>query len=272
MNIRRWSVGVLAAALFVPGLAACNSSADEPAAGKASAAPVVPADPKEALLAATKEISKGNFTFTIADADTSGGGKVHLPSKSAEMKVASTNTDGEDFSVDMHLVFTETDSWVKLDFTGSIADMFPELKDRKGKYQHLDRTKIKGAKDLEFDFADVDPAGTEALTKAVTDVKKTGEGTYGGTLDATKVTGSDLLDESTVEGLAGKASALPFTAKLDAQGRLTEFAVQVPAVGEDKAHEVKVNYADYGAATAVQQPPANNVVEAPDDIYKMFKD
>ncbi|MGW1060855.1 hypothetical protein [Micromonospora rubida] len=275
MNLRRWSVGVLAAALFVPGLAACNSAADEPAAGKAPAAPAVPADPKEALLASTKEISKGNFTFTISDAYMSGSGKVHLPSKSAEMKVASNsnNTDAEEFSVDMHLVFTETDSWVKLDLTGAIADMFPELKDRnKGKYQHLDRTKVKGVKDLEFDFADVDPAGTAALTKAVTDVKKTGEATYGGTLDATKVTGSDLLDESTVEGLAEKASALPFTAKLDAQGRLTEFAVQIPAVGEDKAHEVKVNYADYGAATAVQQPPAGDVVEAPDDIYKLFKD
>lgn len=270
MNIRRWSVGVLAAALFVPGLAACGSEADEPAAGKASAAPAVPADPKEALLASTKEIDNGNFTFGVSDADMKGSGKVHMPSKSAEMKLTSTDAEAE-FSADMHLIYTETDSWVKMDFGGSIADMFPEIKKRKGKYQHLDRAKVKGVKDLEFDFADVDPAGSAALIKAITDVKKTGEGEYAGTLDASKVTDSDMLDKNTVEGLADKASALPFTAKLDAQGRLTEFAIQVPAVGDDKAHELKVTYADYGAATAAQQPPAENVVEAPDDIYEMFK-
>ncbi len=270
--IRRWSVGVLAAALFVPALTACNNStAAEPAAGGASAAPAAPADPKEALLASTKELSKGNFTFAITGGEFNGSGTVHMPSKSAEMKMTGGDAATEDFSMDMHFVFIDTDSWVKLDISGPMADAIPGAKERKGKYQHLDRSKIKDAKDLQFDFADVDPAGSEALTKAITDVKKTGEGTYEGTLDATKVTDSDVLDADIVKGMADKASAVPFTAKLDAQGRLTEFLVKVPAAGSAKAQELKVTYADYGAATAVQQPPADKVVEASDQLYEMFK-
>ncbi|MFF3857409.1 hypothetical protein [Micromonospora sp. NPDC002575] len=272
MIIRRWSAGVLAAALFVPGLTACNNSpAAEPAAGEASAAPAVPADPKAALLASTKELSKGNFTFAITGGEFDGSGTVHIPSKSAEMKMSGGDAT-EDFSMDMHLVFIDTESWVKLDISGPMADAIPGAKERKGKYQHLDRSKIKNAKDLQFDFADVDPAGSEALAKAITDVKKTGEGTYEGTLDATKATDSDVLDADIVKGLADKASAVPFTAKLDAQGRLTEFLIKVPAAGSAKAQDLKVTYADYGAATAVQQPPADKVVEASDQVYEMFKD
>ncbi|MFG1952204.1 hypothetical protein [Micromonospora sp. NPDC048830] len=270
MNIRRWSVGLLAAALFVPGLAACASGDAEPASDSRSAAPAVPADPKEALLASTKEISKGNFAFTIGGGELTGSGKVHAPSKSAEMKMAADGgSDG--ISMDMHLVFIDTESWVKLEFTGPMADAVPGAKAMKGKYQHVDRTKAQDIEDLKFDLADVDPAGSEALMKAVTDVRKTGEGAYAGTLDATKTTGSDLLDADTIKGLADKAGAVPFTAKLDAQGRLVEFAVQVPASGDSKAQDLSVTYADYGAVTAVQQPPADQVVEASDQVYEMFK-
>ncbi|WP_157548133.1 hypothetical protein [Micromonospora sp. ATCC 39149] len=272
MNIRRWSVGVLAAALFVPGLTACNNSAaDEPAAGGASTAPAAPADPKAALLASTKELGKGNFTFAMTGGEFNGSGTVHMPSKSAEMKMTGGDSDAEELSINMHLVFIDTDSWVKMEFTGPMAESVPGVKALKGKYQHLDRSKIKDVKDLQFDFSDVDPAGSEALTKAITDVKKTGEGTYEGTLDATKATGSDVLDVEIVKDLAGKAKAVPFTAKLDGQGRLTEFVVKVPAAGSSKAQDLKVTYADYGAATAVEQPPADRVVEASDQVYEMFK-
>ena len=95
-----------------------------------------------------------------------------------------------------------------------MADSIPGFKAMKGKYQqHLNRIRIKDAKDLEFDFNDVDPAGSEALIKAITDVRKTGDGASAGTIDATKVNDTDVLDADPVEGLGDKASALPFTVK-----------------------------------------------------------
>lgn len=271
MNIRRWSVGVLAAALFVPGLAACKTEADSPTAESKSTAPAAPADPKEALLASTKEIQQGNFSFTIKGGELNGEGKVHKPSKSAEMKLSSPATSADDMSMNMHLVFIDTDSWVKMEFGGPMADSVPALKAMKGKYQHLDRSKIKDSDELNFDFADVDPAGSDKLVNAITDVKKTGEGTYAGTIDTTKATDADLLDEEAVKALGAKANALPFTAKLDPQGRLTEFTVEVPAAGSAKAQQLTVTYADYGTVSAAQAPPAGKTVEASDQVYEMFK-
>jgi hypothetical protein len=267
VNIRRWSVGVLAAALFVPGLAACKTDGDSPTTESQSTAPAAPADPKEALGASTQEIKKGNFTFTISGGELNGEGKVHLPSKSAEMKIA--NGEGAD-ATNLHLVFIDTDSWVKLDF-GAAADSVPAFKAMKDKYQHLDRSRVKNAKELDFDFADVDPASSDKMIAAIGDVKQTGEGTYAGTIDATKATDSDLLDEEVLKALGDKAKAVPFTAKLDQQGRLTEFGVQVPAAGSVPASTVTVKYANYGAATAVQAPPASQVVEASDQVYDIFK-
>lgn len=268
VNIRRFSAGLLAAALFVPGLAACKSETDSPAADSKSAGPAVNADPKEALAASTKEIKKGNFTFTISGGEFNGEGAVHMPSKSAEMKLSSG--EGTDEAFKMHLVFIDTDSWINLDM-GAMADSVPGFKEMKDKYQHLDRSKIKDAKDLNFDFSDVDPAGSDKVIAAITDVKKTGEGTYEGTIDATKATDSDLLDAEVVSALGDKAKAVPFTAKLDAQGRLTEFTVAVPAAGSTPASTVTVKYAAYGTAAAAQAPPAGQVVEASDKVYEMFK-
>ncbi|MFC0004592.1 hypothetical protein [Micromonospora siamensis] len=268
MNLRSWSAGLLAAALFVPTLTACKTDTDS-STDAGSTAPAVPADPKEALLASTKEIQKGNFTFTMAGADFTGGGKVHLPTKSAEIKMGSPESAADEASMDMHLVVKDTDSWVKLDL-GPMGDSIPAFKAMKGKYQHLDRTRIKDADELSFDLEDVDPGDSDEMIKTISDVRKTGEGSYEGTLDVSKATDLDAIDAPTVKALGAKAAALPFTAKLDPQGRLTEFAVQVPAAGDNPAQTMKTTYADYGTATEVQAPPAAQVVEASEQTYRMF--
>jgi hypothetical protein len=36
------------------------------------------------------------------------------------------------------------------------------------------------------------------------------------------------------------------------------------------AQEIKVTYSDYGNATAAQKPPADQVVEAPVELYNLF--
>ncbi|WBB77459.1 hypothetical protein O7606_14300 [Micromonospora sp. WMMD882] len=283
MRIRRWSAGVLAASLLVPALTACGSadtaggtpaagpSAGGPPATPADGSPAAPAgDPeaRAALLASTRELSKGDFSFTIAGGGLDGAGRVHLPTRSAEMSLTGGDAS-DDLSMELHLVFVDTDTWVKVQLGGAMATAAP-ADVTSGKYQHLDRSRIKGLDRLAFDFTDVDPAGSEALTRAVTDVRKTGAGMYAGTLDATRVGDSKVLDAATVRALAGKASALPFTAKLDAQGRLTEFGVEIPAAGDAKARNLLITYADYGATTPVQQPPAGQVVEASDDVYKLL--
>ena len=63
---------------------------------------------------------------------------------------------------------------------------------------------------------------------------------------------------------------MPFTAKLDPQGRLSELVVQIPAAGQSAAQDIKITYSDYGNATAAQKPAADQVVEAPQEFYNLF--
>lgn len=260
---------MLAASLLVPGLAACKSDTAESAAPGGSASAAAPADPKEALLASTREIGKGNFTFTVVGHQSTGKGLVHKPSNSAQFTMTFDDGTG-DVSMDVDFIYIEKESWVKLDLGGKMFEALGADKN-KGKYQHLDQSKIEGAKGLQLNAETLDPSDSAALIKGVTEVRRTGEGSFAGTIDITGATESAALDEEVVEALAAQAKALPFTAKVDAQGRLTEIAIAVPAAGEAEAHEVKITYADYGSATAAQKPPASKVVEASEQTYEMFK-
>ncbi|GAB3143568.1 hypothetical protein GCM10027290_20080 [Micromonospora sonneratiae] len=269
MNIRRWTVaGLVAVSLLTPGLTACGPADDAPTTK--SEAPAIPADPKEALLASTKEIAKGNFAFAIKSNGTDGEGVVHMASRSARLTMKAGDASSE-FSMEMELIYVEPDSWVKVKIGGAMAQMPGMEKLNSGKYLHLDQSKIKDIEDLQFDFADVDPAGAELLTKAIIDVQKTGEGTYSGTLDLSKASESGLSDEEVLKALGAKANSLPFTAKLDTQGRLVELAIKIPASGEIKEQELTVTYSNYGTATAPQKPAASDVEEAPAEMYEMFK-
>ncbi|MFV2101699.1 hypothetical protein [Micromonospora sp. LOL_024] len=267
MKIRRWSVGVIAATLLVSGLAACDSSATDSSSTGSSPESAVPADPKAALVASTKGLADGNFTFTIAADSMTGKGTLHKPSNSAQMTM---NMGGEDFTMDFDLIQIQPDTWVKVDL-GDLFAGVPGMEAFKDKYQHLDAAKASEAKSLDVFKEGTDPADAAAMFEALTDVQKTGEGAYSGTFDLSTVQDSIAADEDLLKALGDRAKAIPFSAKLDAEGRLTELVMSVPAAGEIKAQDFKVTYADYGAATAVQKPPADQVVEASEQTYEMFK-
>ncbi|MDG4793307.1 hypothetical protein [Micromonospora sp. WMMD1082] len=267
MNIRRWSVGVIAATLLVPGVTACNSGGDSPSATAPSAESGIPADPKAALVASTKGLAEGNFTFTITADSMSGKGTFHKPSNSAQMTMT---VGGEDFTMDFDLIQIQPDTWVKVDL-GDLFAGIPGMEAFKDKYQHLDATKAKEAKNLDVFKEGSDPAAASEMFEGLAEVQQTGEGAYSGTFDLSAVKDSVAADEDLLKELGDQAKAIPFTAKLDAEGRLTELVMSIPAAGEAEAQEIKITYADYGAATGVQKPPADQVIEASEQTYEMFK-
>ncbi|RAN98701.1 hypothetical protein GAR05_02981 [Micromonospora saelicesensis] len=280
MTVRRLGAGLVAAALITPALAACASgtgtagSTPSPtvsASGTASpsGAPVA-GDAKQALLDSTKEISNGNFRFTLAGAGSTAEGLVHQPSQSAAMKIA-IGGPSADLAMKLDVIHFKPDSWVKLELSGPTADSLPAIKQLNlGKYQHLDQNRIKGNRNLGFDFEKVDPAGSAVLTQGITEVRSTGTGAYAGTIDVTKAAEAGSLNAATIAALGTQAKTVPFTAKVDPQGRLSELVLQLPAAGQTAAQEVKMTYSDYGAATAAQKPPADQVVEAPAELYSLF--
>jgi hypothetical protein len=283
MTVRRLSAGLVAAALFTPGLAACNATGTPEAGSSASptvsasgtaapsgAATPVPGDAKQALLASTREISNGNFRFTMSGAGSTAEGQVHEPSQSAEMRVT-VGKPTDDLYMKLDLIHYKPDSWVKVDLGGTTAGSLPGVqKLNLGKYQHLDQTRIKGNRNLGFDFDKVDPAGSEVLTQGITEVRQTGEGAYAGTIDVSKAAEAGSVDPTVITALGAQAKSVPFTAKLDPQGRLSEMVIQIPAAGQTKAQDIRITYSDYGSATAAQKPPAAQVVEAPAELYTLF--
>ncbi|MEV6707646.1 hypothetical protein [Micromonospora wenchangensis] len=280
MTIRRFSTAVFAAALLTPGLAACNNSGTGEAGTSASpsvSGSVAPgsaspgtSEAKQALLNSTNEIRNGNFRFTMSGVGSTAEGQVHQPSQSAQMKL-SIGDASSDLMMNLDLIHAKPDSWVKLDLGGKSASSIPGAqKLNLGKYQHLDQTRIKGNKSLGFDFEKVDPAGSAVLTQGITEVRQTGEGSYAGTLDVSKAAEAGSVDQTVISALGAQAQSVPFTAKLDPQGRLSELVVQIPAAGQSAAQDIKITYSDYGNATAAQKPAADQVVEAPQEFYNLF--
>ncbi|NLU79345.1 hypothetical protein HCA58_13330 [Micromonospora sp. HNM0581] len=260
-------MGLVAATLLVPGLAACsNSGSDTPSAASPAEAGV-PADPEAALVASTKGLAEGNFTFTIVADSMTGRGTFHKPSNSAQMTMA---IGDEDFTMDFDLIQIQPDTWVKVNL-GDLFDGVPGMEAIKDKYQHLDATKAKEAKNLDVFKEGTDPADAAGMFEGLAEVRKTGEGAYSGTFDLTAVQDSVAADEDMIKALGDKAKTIPFTAKLDAEGRLSELVMSIPAAGETKAQDIKVTYGDYGAASAVQKPTADQVIDASDQTYEMFK-
>ncbi|MFD0786608.1 hypothetical protein ACFQZ8_22135, partial [Micromonospora azadirachtae] len=239
------------------------------AAATGTASPAT-GDAKQALLASTAATRDGNFRFTMTGGGSSAEGQVHEPSQSARMKV-SLGDSSSDLSMTLDVIHHRPDSWVKVDLGGRAAGSVPGLEELNlGKYQHLDQTRIKGNHNLDFDFDRLDPAGSEVLTQGVTEVRRTGEGAYAGTLDVSKAAEAGSLDANVITALGAQAKTVPFTARVDAQGRLSELVVQIPAAGQQQAQDVRITYSDYGNATAAQQPPADQVVEAPAELYNLF--
>ncbi|MEV1332800.1 hypothetical protein AB0J20_24875 [Micromonospora costi] len=281
MTLRRLSAGLVAAALFTPGVAACTAAgtpgssasptvtASGVATASGSASPAA-GDAKQALLASTEAIRSGNFRFTMSGAGSTAEGQVHEPSQSARMRV-SIGDASSDLSMTLDVIHFRPDSWVKVDLGGKAAGSIPGTQGLNlGKYQHLDQTRIKGNRNLGFDFDRLDPAGSEVLTQGITEVRQTGDGAYAGTIDVSKAAEAGSLDANVITALGPQAKSVPFTAKLDPQGRLSELVLQIPAAGQAKAQDVRITYTDYGNATAAQKPPAAEVVEAPPELYNLF--
>jgi hypothetical protein len=260
--------GVALAASLGLATAGCGGSGDSGGTAT-SRTHAIAADPKQALADSVKGLADGNFKFTLADHEATGSGSVHQPSKSAKLEMTLKT---EDVKGRIGFIIINQDTWVKFDF-GSEMNALMELPD---KWMHVDPAKVKDAEFLEEmsikfgDAEDVDPANSTAIFKALVTAERISEGKYSGTVDLTKATDSELVDEDVLKDLGDKAKAIPFTASLDAQGRLTQVVLDIPAAGKVKAHKVEVAYSDYGAAAPVEEPPAGDRQEAPASMYEML--
>ncbi|MCA2218937.1 hypothetical protein [Jidongwangia harbinensis] len=250
-------------------------------AGCANATPSTPpgdsADARRALEGSLGGVRAGNYTFTR----TGGGqseGAVHLPGSSliAQGHGPSVLRTGSGFYLRYRIHGDGYASWAKLyqKHAGDAdAKQRAELARVRRVMAVLDGTHWVRAdeKRLTAAAAEEDLSGlermppvptaekpdvtgaTELVTAAVT-ARRDGD-TVTGTLDATKVDAElGVFANDPYYFYGPRASAMPYRARLDAQGRLTELTVEVPGQLEAPASQPPAGFPS-DAPTAPADPP-----------------
>ena len=263
MKIRRLAiagVAVFAAAGLLAGCGAKNGT-DAAASPTAKASPSPTLAPKDALLASTGSLATTSYKFTIKSDSLNGTGSAD-PVKKA---------------VTLQAVGQESGASIKLDFIGVTPDLYAKidlggLNSQLGissdKYLHIDATKLGPNPSLPIGI-DGDPAHVAGILAGLNDVKTTDGKTFTGTVDATKMTGDSAPNSDAIQRAGDKAKAIPFTAVLDDQGRLTDLKIDGASV--DPALALEVTFAGYGSVANIAKPDASQVVEAPDSVLQLFK-
>jgi hypothetical protein len=120
-----------------------------------------------------------------------------------------------------------------------------------------------------------DPAGVKGLSAAFVDARRTGDGSYAGTLDLTKApagTSRGLLPatEEQLRGAEDSIKDIPYTATADSQGYLTSMTVEMPAYGAVPAYASKITFTELGEPVQVSRPGAAELTEVPDAVRRLL--
>jgi hypothetical protein len=262
MKISRPAVAGFALAT-VMGLAGCNASGGSGAtpvspAGSApvsAPAPTPTADPVAELTAAAEKLEEQSVRMTMTMGTVmSASGTADPKNDKADlvMKVKA----GKD-SIDMTMRLVGPDLYMR--FGGSLG---AELG---SKWLHIDASKIPD--DSEMNVDKLFDAGN--FLSGLAEVEKTGARSFKGELDLTK---ARHVDTGQLGALGVKARAVPFTAEVDDQGRLTVLVIDMAALGMPAriGKEIRAEYSDFGAPVTVQAPKKSQVREMPAEMRKAF--
>jgi hypothetical protein len=275
IGIRRLSISAVGLLLLTSGCASGGGPA--PAASPAptvSVAPVAtPESAKElqAVLTGTlATLGQKNYAFTVSTPGMKAKGVVFQQTASAQ--VVSTG-DGETDTAD--LVVAGTDRWIRLsvrskDFDRAKSSSDPRLRAMatvfSGKtWYRVDPGKLKSAT-LRLDLTDI--TGVAGL------IRHAG----GGLGNARSMTGilngtllgahHGLLDPAQIKSMGSEATYLPFTAAVDDQGHLTEFADEVPKSSDEPSGRWVFDFTGYGQQTT--QAPPTPAQDLPATMYQFI--
>jgi hypothetical protein len=260
-----WSKRAAATAAALLTAAGVGSGCD--VAGSQDEASPAPQTPKEALIASVPDGSEGRYRFTVTDADMTSTGEVDPTAKGVHIASAYTDKD-LGFTMNMAFLVVDQQAWTRITFTDTKSlTGLPELPDN---WLRLDPTKVKDPDSMPLAFDGADPVNATSLLRSAVSANDKGSGRFDGTLDLTRASDAEVVDPDGLTALGEAAKAVPFTATVDAGGRLASITVEVPAAGETPAHQFVVTYADYGSAPAVSPPVAAEATDAPAAAYELL--
>ena len=237
------------------GMGACQTAEDaEPApAGSATGAHDAAAA-KELVAAAAKLVEDTVRVDTVMSGGLTMAGSMDPRAGKARMTMTMAAAGK---GSDIRMVKLCDDMYMK--FNGGLADVVG------GKWIHVDVAELKAGSTFAIMPKD-DPTGAESLARAVTQVGKQGADTYTGVLDITK---APNLNKDSLKALGATSNTVPFAAKVDGQGRLTEMTVDMSALAHG-AGTMKTTYSGFGTAVKVAAPPASQVTEPPKELADLL--
>lgn len=257
MRLRRLTIGGLGAfAALCLGLTACagpsgSTGTATPGPSTATSAPAV-SDALAELTAAAQKLNDDTVTVTVESAGLSSTGSLDPASDKATSTMKFT-AQGTSSTIDVRAVGQD----VYLRATG-MPNVDP------AKWLHLDVARLSGTSyDL---LPEGDAAGAGRYVENMADVESTGDGSYRGTLDLTKVSGNAGVS---IDVLGGKGDAVPFTATVDDQDRLTGVTIDLSSV-DPQLGTVKTTYSGFGSPVTVEAPAAAETVEAPESVLRLL--
>jgi hypothetical protein len=234
------------------GDAAPGASAGAPSPSASSSA----ADPAAASALGNAAAQLGNTSF-----------KMTLTSGSALKMTGTMDAPNGRGAAELTATGPNTDITVQTRLDGQ--DLYVQVPGvtKAGTWTRIDVSRLPEGANIGLRPGQIDPANTAQLLTSTTDVRQTGSGSYQGTLDLTKVAGVTGVDKVTVDSYGTAAQKVPFTAGLDAQGRLSALTIELPPVNGQQSQPLEVLYTDYGVVVDDVRPDPATVVEAPENLY-----
>lgn len=248
-RIMRGGVAVaLAAALAMSGCAGDKSTdatgGGTTAAGDAKPAADTPKDATAAIVGGAKKLQEQSFKSTIDMGGMGSMNGVMDPTKNLGEFTMEVQSEGTKVKTEIRII--DGTNYVRVTMPGT------DLPGLDGKtWRKLDG---KGGAGTLGGFNGGDTAKT--LENAA-DVKWTGDNALTGTIDLAKA-GTQLgLGANDLSKLS--TSTIPFEATLDGEGRLTRYALTIPAIGGEPATEMDMTYSDFGVPVDVKAPAASEI-------------
>ncbi len=248
------------AGLAIAGCTTTSTTTTTPSATPSTSATSAAPAAKDALLASIDPLTKTSYKYTLTTGGLTGQGANDPANKKATLALTGQQQNN---SVTINVTAIGTDLWMKLDFGANNNN----LKISTDKWFHVDATRLGANPTLP-----VDPNGaasTANLLSGAVDVQRSDQQHFSGTIDLTKATGTTWLGQSGMSSLGAKAQAVPFTATVDDQNRLTSLKIDLSTV-DSALSAVQTTYSDYGTTVTVTRPDQAQTTEAPDSVYQLF--
>jgi hypothetical protein len=250
---RRAAVALLAVTGLALGVVGCNSG------GSGDGHPSATVSARSDLVASVGALATTTYAMMLTTPQLSASGTVD-PTAGSVTVTANTIHDGQQVTIENLTIHDRT--WARIDIGASAADYGIDPT----KWLKLDSSLLTTGS-LPYDQSHFgDTFDLAAVLGGVLTATRDSAGHYSGRINLTGVAGVASMVPAG-SGLGVAATNLPFTAKIDAHGRLVDLKV----TGTDPAATFDFGISDYSAETAADPPNDVDVEAAPSNAYALLR-